>query len=113
MAEVGFDFYRDEYGGALPEAAFADNVARAERNVRWLAGPPPAAGRPGREPWCRAVCAVVDALAEWAEGRAGGISIGSFRDLRRASGGEPAEAVATRAALEELGPAGLVWTGVR
>ncbi|NHM15801.1 hypothetical protein GMI69_03825 [Eggerthellaceae bacterium zg-887] len=66
-AAVAYQFYSETYEGGLSEAAFGASLPAATRHVRWLCD--------GREPaddelvtYRRAVCAAVDAFAEFGEG---------------------------------------------
>ena len=75
---VTYQFYSETYGGGLSEAAFVDTLPAAERHVRWLVG----AKEPSDSelvPYQRAVCAAVDAFAEFGEGQVGGFSLGDFK----------------------------------
>lgn len=67
---VTYQFYSQVYGGGLSESAFGLALPAASRHVQWLVG--------GREPtedelesYQRAVCAAVDAFAEFDEGQVG------------------------------------------
>ena len=75
---VTYEWYSQTYGGGLSESAFELSLPAATRHVRWLVG--------GSEPsdeelesYQRAVCAAVDAFAEFGEGQVGGFSLGDFK----------------------------------
>ena len=115
-APVSYDFYLDEYGGALAAEAFAEALPAAVRCVGALTG-----ARDVRdewdddqaEAWRRAVCAAADAFAEYGEGRVGGFSIGSFSVTNYRDEGTTGSVVAREAALAELAGTGLCFSGVR
>ena len=78
VATVTYQFYSETYEGGLSEAAFGLALPAASRHVRWLVG--------GREPsddeleaYQKAVCAAVDAFAEFGEGQVGGFPSGTSR----------------------------------
>ena len=74
---VTYDFYAQAYGGGLSDTAFGLSLPAASRHVRWLVG----GAEPGDdelEAYRRAVCAAVDAFAEFGEGQVGGFSLGDF-----------------------------------
>lgn len=85
---VTYDWYRDSYGGGLPEAAFGESLPMAEAHVKWLCAVK------GINTTCnlykRAVCAACEAFAEYGAG----------------------EELATAAALRELGLSGMAFCGV-
>ena len=77
-AAVTYEFYSQTYGGALSESAFGLSLPAASRHVRWLVG----GVEPGDdelESYQRAVCAAVDAFAEFGEGQVGGFPSGTSR----------------------------------
>lgn len=81
MAAVSYGFYRDDYGGELAPAAFAEAMPAALRCVGALTGAREArVGWDGEtaDAWRRAVCAAAEAFAEYGEGRVGGFEIGGF-----------------------------------
>ena len=111
-AAVTYQFYKDVYGGGLSESAFGLALPAATRHVRWLVG--------GVEPsddelesYQRAVCAAVDAFAEFGEGQVGGFSLGDFKVTHYEDEGTTGEEIATDAALKELVGTSLVFCGVR
>ncbi|MBP3886003.1 MAG: hypothetical protein J6D54_13840 [Olsenella sp.] len=108
---VTYQFYLDVYGGGLSEAAFAASLPMADSHVRWLC-----AVR-GAKTTCnvfkRAVCAAVEAFAEYGAGEVGGYSIGKFSVKNYENKGTTGEELATAAALRELGLSGMAFTGVR
>lgn len=107
---VTYEFYVDTYGGGLSEAAFAASLPMAEAHVRWLCelrGADEASGR-----FMRAVCAALEAFAEYGAGEVGGYTIGEFSVKNYASQQTTGEELATAAALRELGLSGMAFTGV-
>jgi hypothetical protein len=111
-AAVTYRFYKDVYGGGLSESAFGLALPAATRHVRWLVG--------GAEPdddelvaYQRAVCAAVDAFAEFGEGQVGGFSLGDFKVTHYEDEGTTGEEIATDAAIKELVGTTLVFCGVR
>ena len=111
-AAMTYQFYKDVYGGGLSEAAFGLALPAATRHVRWLVG--------GAEPlddeleaYQRAVCAAVDAFAEFGEGQVGGFSLGDFKVTHYEDEGTTGEEIATDEALKELVGTSLVFCGVR
>ena len=107
-----YSFYEHEYGGTLCVETFHEAYPAALRVVRRLTG--------GRGPrrgceerrWKRAVCAAVEALAEYGEGQMGGFQVGSFRAVEYGNVGSTGSDVATEAALAELAGTGLAFSGV-
>jgi hypothetical protein len=108
-----FGFYRDVYGGALDAASFAESSPAAMRCVRELCGGAAADGLDGveRYAWDRAVCAAVEAFAEFGEGRVGGYAIGDFKVTNYMEQGTTGLEVARCAALAELAGTGLAFAG--
>ena len=111
-AVVTYQFYKDIYGGGLSESAFGLALPAATRHVRWLVG--------GAEPlddeleaYQRAVCAAVDAFAEFGEGQVGGFSLGDFKVTHYEDEGTTGEEIATADALKELMGTSLAFAGVR
>ena len=111
-AAMTYQFYKDVYGGGLSESAFGLALPAATRHVRWLVG--------GVEPlddeleaYQRAVCAAVDAFAEFGEGQVGGFSLGDFKVTHYEDEGTTGEEIATQAALKELVGTSLAFSGVR
>ena len=106
-----YEFYRYTYGGGLPEAAFAECLPVAEAHVAWLCleKGPCAHGLAVS----RAVCAAVDAFAEYGMGEVGGYSIGEFSVKNYENKGTTGEELATAAALKELAASGFAFSGVR
>ena len=111
-ATVTYQFYSETYGGGLSEAAFGLALPAAFRHVRWLVG--------GAEPsdddmeaYQRAVCAAVDAFAEFGEGQVGGFALGDFKVTHYEDEGTTGEELATSAALKELLGTSLAFSGVR
>ena len=109
---VTYEWYSQTYGGGLSESAFELSLPAATRHVRWLVG--------GSEPsdeelesYQRAVCAAVDAFAEFGEGQVGGFSLGDFKVTHYEDEGTTGEEIATDAALKELVGTSLVFCGVR
>ncbi len=109
---VTYQFYSEVYGGGLSEAAFGASLPAAIRHVRWLCD--------GREPaddelvaYQRAVCAAVDAFAEFGEGQVGGFVLGDFKVTHYEDEGTTGEEIATAAALKELVGTSLAFSGVR
>ena len=109
---VDYAYYSQVYGGGLSEAAFLDMLPAAEAHVRWLCSMRRVCT--GSAPYKRAVCAVVDAFAEFGQGQVGGVALGDFRVTRYASDeGVTGEDMATKAALKELCGTGMAFAGVR
>ena len=111
-AAMTYQFYKDVYGGGLSESAFGFSLPAATRHVRWLVG--------GAEPlddeleaYQRAVCAAVDAFAEFGEGQVGGFSLGDFKVTHYEDEGTTGEEIATADALKELVGTSLAFAGVR
>lgn len=107
-----YEFYLQVCGGGLSESAFGLALPAASRHVRWLVG--------GAEPsddeleaYHRAVCAAVDAFAEFGEGQAGGFSLGDFKVTHYEDEGTTGEEIATADALKELVGTLLAFAGVR
>lgn len=113
MAVVAtYQFYSEVYGGGLSEAAFGLALPSASRHVQWMVG--------GREPtedelesYQRAVCAAVDAFAEFGEGQVGGFALGDFKVTHYEDEGTTGEEIATQEALKELMGTSLAFSGVR
>ena len=107
---VTYEFYSQTYGGGLSEAAFAASLPLANSHVRWLC-----AAR-GAKTTCnvfkRAVCAALDAFAEYGAGEVGGYSIVEFSVKNYASQQTTGEELATQAAIRELGLSGMAFAGV-
>ena len=115
-APVFYDFYLDDYGGALAADAFAEALPAALRCVGGLTGfraPDDDWDDDVADAWRRAVCAAADAFAEYGEGRVGGFSIGSFSVTNYRDEGTTGAEVAREAALAELAGTGLSFLGVR
>lgn len=111
-AAMTYQLYKDVYGGGLSESAFGLALPAATRHVRWLVG--------GAEPlddeleaYQRAVCAAVDAFAEFGEGQVGGFSLGDFKVTHYEDEGTTGEEIATADALKELVGTSLAFAGVR
>ncbi len=108
---VTYADYTQTYGGGLSEAAFSASLPMADAHVRWLCA------LKGALTTCdtfkRAVCAAVDAFAEYGAGEVGGYSIGEFSVKNYASQVTTGEELATAAALRELGLSGMAFSGVR
>ena len=109
---VTYEWYSQTYGGGLSESVFGLALPAASRHVRWLVG--------GSEPsedelesYQRAVCAAVDAFAEFGEGQVGGFSLGDFKVTHYEDEGTTGEEIATDAAIKELVGTTLVFCGVR
>lgn len=109
---VAYEFYLQTYGGGLSESAFGLSLPAATRHVRWLVG----GDEPGEdelEAYQRAVCAAVDAFAEFGEGQVGGFALGDFKVTHYEDEGATGEEIATDAALKELVGTSLAFCGVR
>ena len=108
---VTYEFYTDSYGGGLSEAAFSSSLPIADSHVKWLCAVN------GAKTTCtvfkRAVCAAVDAFAEYGAGEVDGDSIGRFSGKNYAAQQPTGGARAAVAALRELGISGMAFTGVR
>lgn len=107
---VKYKFYTDTYEGGLSEAAFAASLPTADAHVRWLCTVKGASTTYNM--FKRAVCAAVDAFAEYGAGEVGGFQIGEFSVKNYASQQTAGEELATAAALRELGLTGMAFTGV-
>lgn len=107
---VTYEFYQDTYGGGLSEAAFAASLPMAEAHVRWLCELRGADETSER--FMRAVCAALEAFAEYGVGEVGGYTIGEFSVKNYASQQTTGEELSTAAALRELGLSGMAFTGV-
>ena len=107
---VTYQFYADSYGGGLSEAAFSASLPMADSHVKWLCQVK------GAKTTCnlfkRAVCAAVDAFAEYGAGEVGGYAIGQFSVRNYENKGTTGEELATQAALRELGLSGMAFSGV-
>ena len=107
---VTYQFYADSYGGGLSEAAFSASLPMADSHVKWLCQVK------GAKTTCnlfkRAVCAAVDAFAEYGAGEVGGYAIGQFSVRTYENKGTTGEELATQAALRELGLSGMAFSGV-
>ena len=111
-AAVTYEFYSQVYGGGLSESAFGLALLAASRLVRWLVG----GAEPGDdelEAYQRAVCAAVDAFAEFGEGQVGGFALGDFKVTHYEDEGTTGGEIATDAALKELVGTSLVFCGGR
>lgn len=64
------------------------------------------------ETFMRAVCAALEAFAEYGVGEVGGYTIGEFSVKNYTSQQTTGEELATAAALRELGISGMAFTGV-
>ena len=111
MATVTYAYYTQTYGGGLSESAFGDYLPIAESHVKWLCA---------NRCYCatsnafkRAVCAALEALAEYGAGEVGGYTIGEFSVKNYASQETSGEQLATQAALRELVGTGYAFAGVR
>ena len=109
---VTYEWYSQTYGGGLSESAFGLSLPAATRHVRWLVG--------GSEPsdeelesYQRAVCAAVDAFAEFGEGQVGSFALGDFKVTHYEDEGTTGEEIATDVALKELVGTSLPFCGVR
>ena len=114
-AAVTYAYCRDEYGGELPVEAFTAALPAATRHLLWLTGG--ASIDEETQPdaltaYNRALCAAIDAFAEYGEGQVGGFSIGDYKVSQYVSDKVPTGAEqATQAALKELYGTGLAFTG--
>lgn len=77
-AAVTYEFYSQVYGGGLFEAAIGLALPAATRHVRWLVGGAES-GDGELESYQRAVCAAVDAFADFARGRSAALRSGTSR----------------------------------
>lgn len=107
---VDYDFYTETWGGQLGEAAFLAGLPAALSHVRWLCLLDSDADEDA-EAFCRAVCAALDALAEYGAGEVGGYSIGEFSVKNYENKGTTGEELATAAALRELAATGWAFSG--
>lgn len=115
-AAITYAYYRDEYGGELPAEAFTAALPAATRHLLWLTGG--ASIDEETQPdaltaYKCALCAAIDAFAEYGEGKVGGFSIGDYKVSQYVSDKVPTGAEqATQAVLKELHGTGLAFTGV-
>lgn len=111
-AEVTYTFYGETYGGTLSENSFAVSLPAAARHVRWLCdGREPAIGSDDEDAYRRAVCAAIDAFAEFGEGQVGGFQLGDFKVTHYEDEGTTGDEIATQAALKELASTSLAFAG--
>lgn len=110
-SSVTYEFYSQGFGGSLPEPAFTEARPLAEAHVRWLCAL--RGVDEGSEPFMRAVCAAAEAFAEHGAGEVGGWQIGEFSVKNYASQQTAGDALATAAALRELGPCAAAFAGAR
>lgn len=108
---VTYKYYSEAYGGGLSEAAFDANLALAESHVKWLCATGDYCAN--ATAFKRAVCAALDAFAEYGAGEVGGYSIGEFSVKNYASQQTSGEQLATQAALRELAGTGYAFAGMR
>lgn len=109
-SSVTYEFYQDTYGGGLSEAAFAASLPMADSHVKWLCAVK--GTDTDSETFMRAVCAALEAFAEYGAGEVGGFQVGEFSVKNYASQQTTGEELATAAALRELGLSGMAFTGV-
>jgi hypothetical protein len=111
---VSYQFYLDAYGGTASPEAFAECLSAATRLLRQLTGNAVVATTDAVSllAYCRAICAAVDALAEFGEGSVAGYDIGDFKVTNYMGKGTTGNEVATAAALGELAGTGLAFCGV-
>ena len=109
-SSVTYEFYLDTYGGGLSEAAFAASLPMADSHVKWLCAVK--GTDTDSETFMRAVCAALEAFAEYGAGEVGGFQVGEFSVKNYASQQTTGEELATAAALRELGLSGMAFTGV-
>lgn len=112
---VSFSWYQDVYGGFAEAEAFSEALPAAVRLVRQITRFA-RVGAHWREAdadaWRRAVCAAAEAVAEFGEGRVGGVEIGDFKVTNYMEKGTTGREVALEAAMAELSGAGLAFSGV-
>ena len=82
----------------------------ADSHVKWLCAVK--GTDTDSETFMRAVCAALEAFAEYGVGEVGGYTIGEFSVKNYASQQTTGEELATAAALRELGLSGMAFTGV-
>ena len=109
-SSVTYEFYQDTYGGGLSEDTFAASLPMADSHVKWLCAVK--GTDTDSETFMRAVCAALEAFAEYGAGEVGGYTIGEFSVKNYASQQTTGEELATAAALRELGLSGMAFTGV-
>ena len=107
---VTFEYYSEQYGGGLDEAAFGEFSGPAEAHVKWLCAVNGACQT--STAYKRAVCAATDAFAEFGFGEVGGFSIGDFSVKNYENRGTTGEEIATQMALKELAGTGYAFCGV-
>ncbi len=96
-SSVTYEFYQDTYGGGLSETAFAASLPMADSHVKWLCAVK--GTNTDSETFMRAVCAALEAFAEYGAGEVGGYTIGEFSVKNYASQQTTGEELATAAAL--------------
>ena len=104
-----YAFYRDEYKGKAPEAAFDEQLTGAKAHVDWLIGFNEVTEATAVA-YKRAVCAALEAFAVYGTGPAGGFSIGGFS--MSPAGAKSGKDIATEDALRELACTGLLYSGI-
>lgn len=107
---VTYEWYSQTYGGGLGEAAFAASLPMADSHVKWLCAVKGA--DTDSETFKRAVCAALEAFAEYGAGEVSGFQVGEFSVKNYASQQTTGEELATAAALRELGLSGMAFSGV-
>ncbi len=94
-SSVTYEFYQDTYGSGLSEAAFAASLPMADSHVKWLCAVK--GTDTDSETFMRAVCAALEAFAEYGVGEVGGYTIGEFSVKNYASQRTTGEELATAA----------------
>lgn len=113
MMAPDYNFYVVAYGGTLSADVFKENVPEAVSFVKYLVGFNAIDSKRKKDAFKRAVCASVDAFAQYGDGGIGTFSIGSFSAGQGAHAGSVnARDVAKQKAMGELLKAGLLWGGV-
>ena len=106
-----YTFYADDFHGELSEDVFNANINKAVAFVRQLCGDKritPAT----QTAFFRAVCAVVDAFAQYGTTPQTGFSVGSFTVQSGGSNASTGYDIAREGALLELAGTGLSYAGL-
>ena len=112
---VTYSWYVDVYGGYAEAEAFSEALPAAVRLMRQATGFSKVGGHwrdADADAWRRACCAAAEAVAEFGEGRVGGVEIGDFKVTNYMQRGTTGREVALEAALAELSGTGLAFCGV-
>lgn len=111
--DVTYAWYADTYRGSLPEAAFLSFLSEARGHVSWMCGGREPSDGVEEEAYRRAVCAAVEAFADYGDGQVGGFTLGDFKVSRYERDATAGADIATAAVARELAHTGLLFCGVR